>query len=435
MPSNKVQAVLKRLQDLHPETIDMGLGRTFDLLEKLGNPQDTLPPVLHIAGTNGKGSTLSFIQAILEDAGLRVHRYTSPELVRFNERYIIAGTEISDTNLIKLLEEVERVNNGNPITFFEITTACAFKAFADNDADVVLLETGLGGRLDSTNVVMNTAVNVITSISKDHEAFLGDTPAKIALEKAGILRPMTSAIVAPQQDDGATFALHTCINRIGAFPQMHRVNWDYTITQNGFSVSYNGGTIACPHPNLVGMHQYENASVAIVACQALRSKGLKISKENCQNGVAKAVHRGRFEHIKTGLAKNLAGKDIYLDGGHNPSASAAIKTSLEKMGAKNLTLVCGMLEGKDTAGFIAPIKSYIKTVLCVPIKDNPFSTAPGQNPIGLAETFKQCGIDDVTACTDLQDAIGKLKNDENPIILCAGSLHLIGDILALEDTL
>ena len=435
MTSDKVQTVLKRLQKLHPATIDLGLKRTFDLLDKLGNPQNNLPPVLHIAGTNGKGSTLSFIQAMLEDAHLKVHRYTSPELVRFNERYILAGREISDDDLVELLEAVETINAGQPITFFEITTVCAFKAFADVPADVVLLETGLGGRLDSTNVVPNTAVNVITSISKDHEAFLGNTPAKIAIEKAGILRPMTPVITAPQLDSDATFALHTYINKIGAFPNMHMVNWDYEITNNGFSVSFNGGTIQCPHPNLIGKHQYENASVAVVACQALRSRGIKITKENCQNGIAKAVHRGRFEHIKTGLASILKNKEIYLDGGHNPSASTAIKTSLEKIGAKKITLVCGMLEGKDTENFIAPIKDYIDTVYCVPVKHNPFSTAPGQDPHKLVKTFKECGIEHATACIDLNTAIEHLKKDINKIILCAGSLHLVGDILALENTL
>ncbi len=432
MTTNKVQEILKRLQKLHPETIELGLERTFSLLQKLENPQNALPPVLHIAGTNGKGSTLSFIQAILEDAGLSVHRYTSPELIRFNERYIINGREISDTDLVQLLEEVEKINAGEPITFFEITTVCAFKVFAENPADVVLLETGLGGRLDSTNVVQNTAVNIITSISKDHEVFLGNTPAKIAVEKAGILRKNTPAIIAPQTDIGAINALKSYMQNLGTIGYFCGESWSYDRTHTGFIVKFDKKEVVCTHPNLVGDHQYENASTAIMACNALRDEGLNITTQNMQNGITKAVHRGRFEHIKSGLADIFPSKDIYLDGGHNPAAAKAIKTSLEKVDAKKITLVCGMLEGKDTANFIAPIHHFIDNVICVPVQDNPFSTAPGQNPKKLAQSFVNAGISNVLACPDLDMAIQSLKDNSQDIVLFAGSLHLVGDVLNLD---
>ncbi|MGB1361410.1 MAG: bifunctional folylpolyglutamate synthase/dihydrofolate synthase [Alphaproteobacteria bacterium] len=424
----KVEQILKELQNLHPENIDLGLGRTFELLEKLGNPQNNLPPVIHIAGTNGKGSTLSFIQGILESAGLVVHRYTSPELVKFNERYIISGKEISDGDLLKYLQQVKEVNNGTPITFFEITTAVCFKMFADNKADVILLETGLGGRLDSTNVVPNTAVNVITSIDMDHEAFLGDTVEKIATEKAGILRPLASVVLAPQNHLDVDAVVIGKANELGSHLNAYRLNWDYEVMDDkSFVLNTNKGSFNLPQPNLVGIHQYENASTAIVAVQELSRANIKVDPKHYAVGIQNAIHRGRFEKINI---SGITDKDIYMDGGHNPSASETILNNIKNLNVDKITLICGMLSGKDVAGFIEPLKPYINNAYTVTVKDNPFSTAPAMTADELATALNDNGVN-ANPCNDIKDAVKQAQQQSQSVILCAGSLHLVGDLISL----
>ncbi len=422
----KIADILSRLQKLHPQNIDLGLNRTFKLLEKLGNPQNNLPPVIHIAGTNGKGSTLSFIQAILESAGLTVHRYTSPELVKFNERYIISGKEISDDDLLKYLELAEQVNNGDAITFFEITTAICFKMFADNKADVVLLETGMGGRLDSTNVVPNTAVNIISNISLDHQDFLGDNLEKIATEKSGIIRPQASVVISPQNDINVDATIISVANAVGGNINAHKLNWEYELLDDGFVLHTKKGSYKLPTPNLVGLHQYDNASSAVVACQELSRVGIKIDSVHFETGLKNAIHRARFEKINI---PNI-GKDIYLDGGHNPSAGLKIAENLKALGGVKVSLICGMLSGKDVDNFIKPLKPYILNVYTVTIKDNPFSSTPAIKADELSQHISNLGLKS-NPCETLQQALVNADNDDANIILCAGSLHLAGNTLDL----
>jgi len=422
----KIADILSRLQKLHPENIDLGLGRTFKLLEKLDNPQNHLPPVIHIAGTNGKGSTLSFIQAILESAGLTVHRYTSPELVKFNERYIISGKEISDADLLKYLELVEKINDGDAITFFEITTAICFKMFADNKADVVLLETGMGGRLDSTNVVPNTVVNIISNISLDHQVFLGDSLEKIATEKSGIIRPQASVVISPQDEVNVDATIIGRANEVGGIVNAHKLNWEYELLDNGFVLHTKKGSYKLPIPNLIGLHQYDNASSAIVACQELSRVGIKIDKLHFEIGLKNTIHRGRFEKINIPDIN----KDIYLDGGHNPSAGLKISENLKALGNGKASLICGMLSGKDIHNFIKPLKPYIENVYTITVKDNPFSTTPAINAIELSQEISSLGLKS-NPCNSLQQALTSADNDDTNIILCAGSLHLVGDALDL----
>ena len=424
----QIAEVLLRLQNLHRENIDLGLDRTFKLLEKMGNPQNNLPPVIHIAGTNGKGSTLSFIQGILESAGLTVHRYTSPELVKFNERYIVSGNEISDEDLLRYLLDVEKINDGDPITFFEITTAVCFKMFADNPADVVLLETGLGGRLDSTNVVPNTAVNVLTNISLDHEAFLGDTVEKIAYEKSCIIRAGANVVIAPQTSPTIDNVIMDKCDEMGAKIISHKLHWNYEKTADGLTLKTDSGMYKLPKPALVGNHQYDNSATAVMACLQLSRFGIEVSEDDFINGLKNAVHRGRFEKISL---KNID-KQVYMDGGHNPSAGIAIADNLKSNGVEKINVICGMLSGKDVANFIKPIKPYIDQIYTLRVADNPFSTAPAMTANELAEAFTKLGLN-ATPCDGLDMALDLANNHSNEIVACIGSLHLVGDLIDYMD--
>ncbi len=410
-------SILQKLQSYHPKTIDLGLDRTFRLLEKCGSPHENLPPTIHIAGTNGKGSTLSFLQAICEAAGLTVHRYTSPELVSFNERFIVSGQQISDADLVEALMFVDAVNNGEPITFFEITTVAGFYLFAHRPADVVLLETGLGGRLDATNVVPRPLCTLIANIGYDHQQFLGDTIDRIATEKAGIFRRGIPAIIAPQTYTQADTTLQQCSNTVGAVyapvPPVHR-------TTTGFTINH----ISYPHPNLIGDHQYDNGATAAYTIWYLQQQGglpFPIPPTAVHTGLTQAVHRGRFEIVY------IDGVCIYLDGGHNADAAKCLARTLQDDKIRNIPLICGMLQGKSVQGFLTPLQPYISTVYTVPIRPNPFATANGIDPSELAHTITAMGIA-ATACNSVSQA---LKTADSPEVLCAGSLHLVGEVLHL----
>ncbi len=414
---HRVQAVLQKLQSYHPKNIDLGLHRSLRLLEKCGSPHKNLPPVIHIAGTNGKGSTLSFLQAIFESAGVVVHRYTSPELVSFNERFIVSGAQVSDADLLYALQFVDTKNNGDAITFFEITTVAGFYLFAHHPADVLLLETGLGGRLDSTNVVSNPLCTIIANMGYDHQHFLGDTIEKIATEKAGIFRKSVPAIIAPQTHAQAYVALEHSAKKIGAMyapvPSINR-------TATGF---YMGDT-AYPRPNLIGNHQYDNGATAIYAVLYLQQNGMlpfTICDSDLHMGLTTAIHRGRFETVFVGGVK------VYLDGGHNADAGQCLAHTLHAQNIKQIPLVCGMLQGKDISGFITPLRPYISTVYTVPVSPNPFATADGMDAVTLAEKIQHIGIS-ATACPSVSYAI---KSANTPEVLCAGSLHLVGDVLKI----
>ena len=412
-----LQALLQRLQSYHPKTIDLGLDRTLNLLKKCGSPHKKLPPVIHVAGTNGKGSILSFLQSICQLAGLRVHRYTSPELVVFNERFIVSGVQVSDADLWEALVYVDKINDGNPITFFEITTVAGFVLFAHHPADIVLLETGLGGRLDSTNVVENPLCTIISNIGYDHQQFLGDSIGQIATEKAGIFRPSVPAIIAPQTHTEAVPCLQQVAHRVGSdfvpVPSVERL-WD------GFLVD----GVAYPHPNLIGDHQYDNGATAVYALRYLcqnRRGCFEIPESAYIQGICNAVHRGRFEMIY------INDKCLYVDGGHNEDASKCLARTLYDNRLRHMPMICGMLQGKDVKAFFHPLRDFITAVYTVPICHNPFASADGFSPEQLAESITQMGIKAVV-CNDVTDALNKIPTHD---ILCAGSLHLAGDVLSL----
>src|SRR5579863_7977100 len=288
--------VLERLSKLHPKLIDLSLDRTWRLLERLGHPELKVPPVVHVAGTNGKGSVIAYLRAMLEAAGYRVHAYISPHLVRFHERIRLAGSLIGEDQLLDLLEECERVNGGEPITFFEITTAAAFLAFARAPADILLLETGLGGRLDATNVLARPAVTAITPVSLDHQRFLGDTVAAIAGEKAGILKPGRPAILAPQLPE-AQAVIERRASALGA--PLFRYGGEWRVGPMGAGLRYEGQrwpALDLPPPGLLGRHQYDNAGTALACLDRL--DGFALSPQALARGLREVTWPARLEHLK-----------------------------------------------------------------------------------------------------------------------------------------
>ena len=326
MVERKSDIILSRLMELHPKVIDLSLDRTLDLLDRLGRPQDKLPPVVHVAGTNGKGSTIAFLRSILEQAGYRVHVYTSPHLVQFAERIRLAGEIIPEADLIALLEECEKVNEGVPITFFEITTCAGFKAFSDTPGDIVLLETGLGGRLDSTNVVDNPAVTVITPVSMDHPQFLGDTVSAIAGEKAAIQKEGTPSVIGGQPDE-AMEVIEAYGRRINAPMARQGAEWQISETEDGLHFTSAPLTLDLPKPGLLGSHQTGNAGMAVAAMLELRDQGFEISDQHIRDGIAGARWPARLQRLgERARLLRIAAPDwqVWLDGGHNAAAGAAL---------------------------------------------------------------------------------------------------------------
>ena len=399
---------LARLAGLHPRSIDLSLGRIERLLARLGKPQDRLPPVVHIAGTNGKGSVVALLRACLEAAGKRVHAYTSPHLVRFNERIVVAGREIDDGALAALVDEVEAANAGDPITFFEIATALAMLAFAREPADAVLLETGLGGRLDATNVV-RPAVAAIAPIGLDHQAWLGDTLAAIAAEKAAILKPGAPAVVAPQPP-AAREVILACARRVGA----PVADWSARPRGGGFEFRSHLRETRFPAPALFGPHQIVNAGVALACLDAFHP----LSDAAMARGLAAARWPGRLQR--------LAGpREIWLDGGHNPSAGEALAAVAEGWCDRPLRLVVGMMRGKDPRGFLSPLARHAAALTAVPVPRQENSFEPAE----IAAAAAAAGLAADTAGA-ADEAV--MRIDPGARILVCGSLYLVGAVLADE---
>ncbi|WGH77237.1 bifunctional folylpolyglutamate synthase/dihydrofolate synthase [Jannaschia ovalis] len=410
--------VLDRLMALHPKVIDLVLDRVHRLLAALGHPETRLPPVIHIAGTNGKGSTLAMIRAGLEGTGATCHAYTSPHLARFHERIRLAGTLIGEAALTDLLEECEAANDGAPITYFEITTCAALLAFARTQADWTLLEVGLGGRLDATNVVV-PRLTVITPVSMDHEAYLGDTLAKIAAEKAGILKPGVPCIVGPQADE-ALEVIEYRAARLGVPLQVHGQHWHVTEENGGLVFQDETGLMDLPMPRLIGRHQVQNAGMAVAALRALgRAEGAAAAMRD-------AHWPARMQRLKCGPLVDAAGAaELWLDGGHNPAAGAALAEALTRLPDRPLHLVCGMLNTKDAAGYMAPLAPRAVHLHAVSIPGEANTLTPAQTRAAA----DRAGIPSSEAASVAEAVAAITAREPGARILICGSLYLAGRIL------
>jgi dihydrofolate synthase/folylpolyglutamate synthase len=428
-----VDAIVARLAALHPKRIDLSLERVQRLLAALDHPERKLPPVIHVAGTNGKGSTLAFLRAILEAAGKRVHVYTSPHLVRFNERYRLGtvgeGILVSDAELSAALEECEAANAGAPITVFEITTAVGMMLFARHPADVLLMEVGLGGRLDATNVVDNPIATIITRIAIDHTEFLGDTLEKIAAEKAGILKRGAPAIIAAQQREALT-AIERQAAKLNVSLKIAGEDWTATEERGRLVYQDEAGLLDLPAPKLYGRHQFENAGLAIAALRAIKS--FKISPAAYEAGMTKAEWPGRLQRLAQGKLVDLAptGSELWLDGGHNPDGGRAIAAALadlEERVSRPLVLIVGMLANKDCAGFLSNFNGLARRVIAVPV----LGAEKGMSAEAVADAARAIGLPATSRDNlgEALDAARKLDLDPPPRILITGSLYLAGDVL------
>jgi dihydrofolate synthase/folylpolyglutamate synthase len=418
--------LLARFTALHPRIIDLSLGRIERLMETLGHPEKKLPPVVHVAGTNGKGSVIAFMRAALEAGDCRCHVYTSPHLVKFNERIVLGGREIADAPLTALLERVEAANAGAEITFFEITTAAAFLAFAETPAEVLLLEVGLGGRLDATNVVGKPAVTCITPVDLDHQKYLGDTLAAIAGEKAGILKPRVPAIISAQRPEAmAPIAMRA--ETIGTPLLLEERDWRAVPRRDGLRYEGPRWTLDLPKPSLLGAHQFHNAGAALASLEQLAS--ITIDRAALAKGVATARWPARLQRLTQGPLVEMLPVDweLWLDGAHNPHGARALAAWLAAQN-KPAHLVTAMLDSKDPIGFFTELEGRIVSVRAVPVPGG----HNGLDPVGLAQTATRAGHkaesarDPAAAITEIVRAAG----GGPAILLIAGSLYLAGAILA-----
>ncbi len=424
-PTPASDAVLARLLALHPKVIDLSLGRIERLLARLGHPERRLAPVVHVAGTNGKGSVLAYLRAMLEADGRRVQVYTSPHLARFHERIRLADGLIPEPELTALLEECERVNGGAPITFFEITTAAAFLAFSREAADVVLLEVGLGGRLDATNVVERPLATAITPVSFDHMQYLGDTLEAIAGEKAGILKPGVPAVVAPQPP-AALAAIERRAAEVGAPLSLLQRGWRWQRSAEGFTLEGPEGRSDWPRQSLRGAHQIDNAATALVLADRLG--GLAPSGAAKRRGLVEAVWPARLQRLTRGpLAEALPdGWELWLDGGHNAAAGEALAAALAEWGDRPLHLVYGMLNTKAAEGFLRPLAPHAADLRGVAIPGEPATLSAEEATVHA----RACGIAAEPA-DSVAEALAAIRAAGGPparILIC-GSLYLAGHVL------
>jgi dihydrofolate synthase/folylpolyglutamate synthase len=422
-------AALARLQALHPKLIDLSLDRMLRLCAALGDPQTRLPPVIHVAGTNGKGSTVAYLRAMAEAAGLRVHVFTSPHLVRFAERIRLAGTLITDEHLGEVLERVETANAGQPITFFEITTAAAFQAFSEVPADLCLVEVGLGGLLDATNVVM-PAVSVIAPIDIDHREFLGDTLGKIAQEKAGIIKPNVPVVSARQQEEAERVVEREADLFEAPLTLMGR-DFDAWNGRGRLLVQMQDRLLDLPAPSLPGEHQFANAGLAVAALLALGDP--RIDEAAMGRGIASATWPARFQRLTAGPLADTAkaaGADLWLDGGHNPHAGAAVARALGELAARDgrpVALISGLLANKDATGFFTPFAPLGAKVFTVTFEGHAAASAAQTAAAAELAGLRAHACDSVGAALELALAI-----EPTPHVLICGSLYLAGEVLAMS---
>lgn len=422
-------AALERLKALHPKLIDLSLDRMRRLCAALGDPQDRLPPVIHVAGTNGKGSTVAYLRAMAEAAGLSVHVFTSPHLVRFAERIRLAGTLIADAHLADVLDRVEQANAGQDITFFEITTAAAFVAFAEVPADLCIVEVGLGGILDATNVV-TPKVSVIAPVDIDHREFLGDTLTAIAGEKAGIIKPGAPAVSARQQEE-AEAVIEAAAAKAGVDLTLMGRDFDAWSERGRLLVQMSDRLLDLPAPSLPGEHQFANAGLAVAALLTLADP--RIDEAAMGRGIANAVWPARFQRLTAGpLAERAkaAGADLWLDGGHNPHAGRAVARAVADLAARDgrpVALISGLLANKDATGFFTPFRGVAAKVFSVTFEGQAAASAAATAAAAELAGLRAC------ACDSVEDALDRaLKLEPTPHVLICGSLYLAGEILAMS---
>ena len=426
---DKSKKILKRLELLHPKKIDLSLNRLKRLLKKLGNPHFNLPPIIHVAGTNGKGSVTAFLRSILENGNLKTHVYTSPHLRRFNERIRLNSKIISNSLLNLLLEECEQYNDGKQITFFEITTAAAFLAFSRIKSDIILLETGLGGRFDATNVIVKNACSVLTPISSDHTNLLGNSIKKIAIEKLGIIKNNSVAVISKQIKSVNKLILSEAKKKnVKLFQEgKHWSIVEKNYKERFFILKYLESIHQFPFPSLYGDHQIENASTAIATIFSL--KNILVKKKSIVAGVLNTKWPARMQNLNNGKLVKMMGDnfEIWLDGGHNVHASEAIFKTIEKWNEKNIILIIGMVQGKDPIKFLLKLIQKIKILIILPINDHEHIQPYEIKNKLITKLNKKIQME---CCVNIDEALEFLKKkiDYGKIIIC-GSLYLAGEIL------
>lgn len=425
--------LLKQMENPYLRAIDLQLVRMVNLMNALGRPDRKLPPVIHVAGTNGKGSLMAYLRAIYEEAGKAVHVYTSPHLVRFNERVVLAGKEVDDAELYDALRKVHMLHQQFPSTLFEGVTAAAFMIFAKHPADVLLLEVGMGGRLDATNVVEKPLVTAITPVSIDHSEYLGKDIAAIAGEKAGIIKKGVPCVIGPQSEEAMGILYARCLQL--AAPVM-RYGHEWTVERDGEGYVYKSDilTLPLPRPSLAGEHQWENAGTAVAVMDVLQRQGTDISGERIQAAIPKAFWTGRLQQIISPKWTDMLpeGSEVWLDGGHNPAAGEVLARWAQQRwpGQSPLHLVCGMLRSKDVRGFLTPLASQASKLWAVPIHDEPNAITPGE----LEHKARGMGMQAATA-HHVREALERIGAEEKQsgrpaYVLITGSLYLVGQVVA-----
>ncbi len=423
--NHQINKIIYRLENLYPKKIDLTLERTLNLCKKVGSPHLKLPPTIHISGTNGKGSVSAFLRSIAEEAGLNVHVYTSPHLCKFNERIRICGQLISQKILSKILLEVEEINSNNPITFFEITTVAAFLAFSRYNSDLLILETGLGGVFDSTNIINNHICSIITPISLDHEQFLGKNLQIIAQQKAGIMRKFSPTIWSKQTPIvEKELLLKARELKCPTIRCGKEFKWE-NYKKNKFMISTKTKTFFAPKPSLNGTHQFENASIAAIA---LLNSGLIRNIDRALNGISKVAWPGRIQNLSKGIISNLANNNnVWLDGAHNPHGARALCNTLKIINKKKWNVIFGFLNTRKPDSFLNELKDITEKLITIKIPNHKQSFSE----IALKNIGLKMGLKSFNA-KNFNKAI-RMANPDYPIIIC-GSLYLAGYVLQKNKT-